>query len=372
MLRASLFAFVLFVGQAAGAQTAIETAREAAEMLRVAALSLSEARQLDERAKALTETIHAYEDGLSAMRDGLRRVAIHEKALALEFNANRENLSRLLGVLQSIERAPGPLLMIHPGGALGTARSATMLDDVNRALLFQSQDLRFQLEDLAEIKSIQDAARENLEAGLSGARDARVELASAISNRTHLPPRFGIDAETIASIVQSSNSLDGFAAGLAAVDPVQLPVVQNFRSNKGQIPSPVSGVVLRRFNEADAAGVRRPGVVVAAPALSLVTNPAAASVRYVGPLLDYGIVIILEPEIGVLVVLAGLKRVYVETGEVLPRGEPLGLLDGEEPLAADFLDQSVVSGGTKVLETLYIELRIDGAPTDPSDWFELK
>jgi septal ring factor EnvC (AmiA/AmiB activator) len=56
------------------------------------------------------------------------------------------------------------------------------------------------------------------------------------------------------------------------------------------------GTILRQFNEADAAGVARPGVVLATHPNALVTTPWPASVRYAGPLLDYGNVIILEPE----------------------------------------------------------------------------
>ena len=88
------------------------------------------------------------------------------------------------------------------------------------------------------------------------------------------------------------------------------------------------GQVLRAVGAADAAGVERPGIVVAAAPRALVVSPAAATIRYAGPLLDYGLVSILEPQSGLLIVLAGLGTVYGRIGEVLPEGAPVGLHAG--------------------------------------------
>ena len=54
--------------------------------------------------------------------------------------------------------------------------------------------------------------------------------------------------------------------------------------------------MLRGMNEADAAGIKRPGIILATRPGALVNAPTAATIRYVGPLLDYGNVMILEPQ----------------------------------------------------------------------------
>ena len=95
--------------------------------------------------------------------------------------------------------------------------------------------------------------------------------------------------------------------------------------------------VLRRPDEADAAGVRRPGLTLATRPRALVTAPWPATIRYRGPLLDYGNVMILEPGGGYLLVLAGLDTVYGEVGEVVAAGAPLGLMGGAETATAEFL-----------------------------------
>ena len=80
----------------------------------------------------------------------------------------------------------------------------------------------------------------------------------------------------------------------------------------------------------DGAGVVRPGWLVATAPRALVTAPRAGTVRYAGPLLDYGNVIILEPENDYLLVLTGLGTLFAERGEVVGTGAALGLMPGEE------------------------------------------
>ena len=168
--------------------------------------------------------------------------------------------------------------------------------------------------------------------------------------------------------------LEGFASGLVDIDEdnrlqIELP---DFETAKGTLPLPVNGTLLRRFNEADAAGLRRPGLLLATRPLSIVTTPWPATIRYRGPLLDYGNVMILEPSHGYLLVLTGLNHVYGEVGEVLPAGAPVGLMGGAAPNNSDFLSLSGDGSGSARTETLYIEVRHGKKPVDPEQWFAPK
>ena len=102
---------------------------------------------------------------------------------------------------------------------------------------------------------------------------------------------------------------------------------------------------------------------------ALVTTPAAATIRYRGPFLDYGQVVILEPQKDTLFVLAGLDQVYGEIGQVVPAGSPLGLMGGRISEIGDILSKSYSEGGTDFTETLYIEVRQGSLPVDPLQWF---
>ena len=379
MIRAAVFAAGLGLalgllprGGTAQADTA-GSAQAAMEALRAAGASLEQAEGARNRVAALTETVRAYEAGLAALRAGLRQAAIRERAIEEAFASESERLARLLGVLQTIQAAPATSLLLHPEGPVGTVRSGMILADVTPALAREAADLRRQLAEIATLRALQDAALGRLEDGLQGVQRARTELSRAVANRSDLPQRLVSDRQAMENLLNSADTLETFAGGLLSTAVVDSSVAvdnADIASAQGRLEMPVLGRVIRRANEADAAGVRRPGWVVATRPLTLVTTPWPATIRYLGPLLDYGEVAVLEPGEGFFLVLAGLGQVFGKIGEVLPKGAPVGLMGGAE-VAPDqaFLISTAEGGGAEATETLYIELRRNGEPLDPDDWF---
>ncbi len=353
------------------AQTVAETAERAADRLRDAATLLEVAQTKSDRVAALTETVQAYEDGLIAMRDGLRQAAIREQSLIAQLDAKSVEVSRLLGVLQSIERAPAPLLLLHPSGPLGTARGGMMTADVTPALQSEVESLRAQLSEVAILRTLQDRATSTLQDGLDGAQSARAALGQAISERTDLPRRFVGDQIQMQLLLASTQTLDAFAQGLAETVPSDAQTPTEI-AGKGALTSPVRGTILRRAGTPDAAGVVRPGVILAARPRALVTSSTPATVLFTGPLLSYGNVVILEPAANIMFIYAGLGEVYAAPGDVIDAGAPLGLLGGETGVVDDFLTQSDEVSSSNATETLYLEVRDGQSPVDPGDWFALE
>lgn len=353
------------------AQDPASAARAAGEQLSRAAEALAEAEGAQNRVKALTQVITAYEEGLEAMRDGLRRASLREQAVGAELQAREDEIAQLLGVLSTMGSAPVPVLLMHPSGPVGTARAGMILSEVAPALDARALELRDKVQELSVLRVLQQSAADKLQEGLEGVQEARTTLSTAMAERTDLPHRFTEDSVRTALLIASTETLEGFASGLSeiAIDeaPGSLP---DITSRKGALPLPAEGVILRRAGEADAAGIIRPGVLMATRPRALVTSPSAATVRYRGPLLDYGNVIILEPQSGILLVFAGLDVVYGQAGQVLPGGSPVGLMggagtEGDLLLAADAQDT-----GASRTQTLYIEVRQDNSPVDPLTWFK--
>jgi murein hydrolase activator len=367
MIRAA--ALVLLLAGPALAETVAEQAAKASAQLQSAVAALDTATEARDRVTALSQTIRAYEAGLGAMRSALREAALREAALQRAFDAKRDGIGRLLGVLATMEANPGPLLLLHPEGAVGSARSGMILADVTPALQSEALALKAELQELSDLRALQLSAGKVLESGLAAAQEARTALSQAISDRTDLPRRFIEDPDVLRGLLESADTLDAFAAGLSP-DPAN---AGTFSDEKGRLPLPVLGTLLRSPGEADAAGVRRPGVTLATRPHALVTAPWPATIRYRGPLLDYGNVMILEPGDGYLLVLAGLDILYGEVGEVVAAEAPLGLMGGPVPgsaaASADFVTQNPDGSGGRDTETLYMELRQGAAPVDPSEWF---
>ncbi|MEO1139002.1 MAG: peptidoglycan DD-metalloendopeptidase family protein [Pseudomonadota bacterium] len=368
---ATVLGAMLLVGPVWANENPAQAARAAADRLSRAGEMLDGAEGARNRVKALTETVQAYEDGLEAMRDGLRRAAIREETLARELQSREDEIARLLGVLQSIGQTEGPVLLLHPAGPAGTARSGMILSEVTPALEARAAELRARLEEVSVLRALQQNAADTLRNGLTGAQTARTELSQAIADRTDLPRRFTEDPVKTALLVASTETLEGFASGLSeiAVDEAagSLPGIEE---RKGTLALPVEGRILRRAGESDAAGITRPGIVMATQPRALVTTPAPATVRYRGPLLDYGTVIILEPQAGILLVLAGLDVVYGKTGEVLPGGSPVGLMGGTGSEDDALLIEKGKETGAQRTQTLYIEMRENNTPVDPETWFQ--
>ena len=370
ILRAGFLSLALLAAPLQAAADPAGAAREAAAQLEAASVQLQQADSSRDRVKALTTTVQAFEAGLAAMRDGLRRVARREAQLSAQLAARQEEVSGLLGIIQTIETSPPPVLMVHPSGPLGAARSAMMLAEVTPALQAKAQSLKVDLDEVQSLRLLQQNAAQTLEKGLAGVQAARVQLSTAIADRTTLPKRFTADPVRTAILISSTETLSGFADGLAEIAGGEIAETSADISDlRGSLPLPVEGLVLRGYGERDAAGIARPGLLIAARPRALVTAPTAATIRYRGPLLDLGNVVILEPQPETLFVLSGLAEVFGEAGQVIPEGTPVGLMSGENPKPDAILSLSGEGGGTDRTETLYIEVRMDNSPVDPETWF---
>jgi septal ring factor EnvC (AmiA/AmiB activator) len=342
----------------------------AADALEEASTMLDQAEGARDRVKALTETIQAFEAGLGAMRSGLRQAAISEAQISKRLAARDGEVAEFLGVLQSIGPGASPVTLLHPDGPAGTARAGMLLAELTPALNRKADALRMDLENVQTLRALQVDAKQRLQEGLTEVQAARTALNQAMANRTDLPRRFTADPVRTAILIASTETLDAFASGLSEIvtDEVE-PALVSLDGTAGELPLPVQGLVLRRANEADAAGVARPGIILATRPGAIVTTPTAATIRYIGPLLDFGNVVILEPQADILFVLAGLDVVYGEAGQVIAGGTPIGLMGGVSSKNGVELSPLREGTGTERSETLYIEVRQDNSPQDPANWF---
>lgn len=345
-----------------------DTARAAALSLLSAIDGLAEARDAPDQVSALTRAVQAHEAGLSALRVGLREATLREATLNRVLERQQADISRLLGAMMAIERIEGPAMLVHPQGPLATARAGMMMADLAPAMQARAQQIGQLARDLAELRGLQQLAIDTLDLGLGSLQGARTELSQAMADRRNLPPRVAEDETRMLVLLESVRTLEELASGLAerpASMSANLPV---FEAARGRLPLPVVGSVLHHAGEADAAGIVRPGLVLATEPGALVVSPWHGSVRYRGPLLSYGNVVLIEPGEGWLIILAGLDAVYPRVGEVLAQGDALGLMPGAEHIGDEFVQQDPVAGRS---ETLYLELRQNGQAIDPGDWFDL-
>jgi murein hydrolase activator len=358
---------VLLLGWAPAAEAAADAgdAIEAAEA-RVgaaeAALAAAEAEPV--HLARLAEAVSAYEGAVAALSGGAAQADGRTLALEDGFVARRTEIMRLVAALEAISRTPVPQRGIHPDGPLGAARAAAMMDRLEPALRKEAGALAGEVVALKAARSVEARGAAALAAAEARLAIARSKLAAAMA--AAVPPVEGPEVSALTMVARDSDTLTALAAALARTgDAPAAPAP----GSAAPLLWPVAGAVTRHFDEPDAAGVRRPGIVVGAPALAIVKAPADAVVRYAGPFLEYGYVTVLEPDGTSMIVLAGLAQLQVRTGASVKRGDLLGLMGGRSP----DVEESVSPGGdtgTGPEETLYIEIRQGRGPVDPEPLFQ--
>jgi septal ring factor EnvC (AmiA/AmiB activator) len=346
-------------------------ARKAQQSLDSAWNKLERSKSAKDRLSALTDAIISFEESLSLARDSLRQISVLEARAQQKLSVEEEAYGELIGVLLSIDKSPIQAELLHPDGPMSTARGGMLIADLLPALEEKVQSLRSDLEAARYLSELQYQVTLDLQVGLVALQETRAALGRAIADRDDLPKRFVEDPAQTAILLAAADTLDIFADGLSLIAKNEVEgSLPDITTRKGTLPMPVQGKVIRYFNEADAAGIKRPGIVVATSDNALVRTPTAATIRYRGPLLDYGLVSILEPQKDILYILAGLSTVYGDIGEVLPAGSPVGLMGMSEIFDEKNLIETLNESAGLRGETIYIEVRVNKAPENPLTWFE--
>ncbi len=338
--------------------------------LNSARTKLSSADSYRNRIKALSNLIQKTENSLSDLRSKYRFIKLQTGKLNKDLIFQKEKISKLAGALLVVGQEPLQSKLLHPEGALNTARSSLILSDILEGVRTEAEDLNRDLEKLQLLTNLSQRAEKEMQLSLEIIQTARATLVKAASDRTDLPQRFIDDPEKISSLSKSSKSLGEFAVALNSLErKLIIPNEPILKNNKGGLALPAEGLVTRKFNEADAAGIVRPGIIIRTKEYSIVTSPVAATVRYAGPLSDYGMVSILEPSEGILFIFAGLNQVFGEPGQILPEGSLVGLMGGEDINIKTFTTEKELNSG-RLSQSLYIEVRRNDEPQNPFDWFE--
>lgn len=369
-MRAAALLVALALAAPAAAEPRIDEARVA---LKAAEQVLAGASARGARLAALGQAARAHEIALTAFRDGLRRMAVRELEIRRGLDADSARLGNLIAALQSLSRAPRSALLAYPGGPIGAARSATMMAEISPGLETRIAALQDRLDRLRQVRTAQEVARIETRGALAALQELRAETAAALKSRRagtvvtrnelkEQAEAASRRARDLAGLAEAMRGLEAAPGGDALV---------RFSQARGLVPLPVAGDLVGGFGETDPWGRPGHGLSFRAPAYAEVTAPWDGTVRYAGPLVDYGEVVVLEPEEGWLIVLAGLVVADREVGEIVLAGERIGDLGGPVPASDEFLLEAASDDAQFPEKMLYLELRHGDQAVDPKDWFDL-
>lgn len=364
-----------FPSAASDPASVIEDAR--ADLTR-AGRALERASTPPEKLEALGRAAAAAEAALGAYRLLLRALAAEEASLAAAMAGDRESAARLVSALDSLSRAPRSALLAYPGGPIEAIRAASLMAAIAPELDRRRIDLALRLDRLAELRLREEAARAEAETLLAELQHLRAEAYRAVREHHGRAPADRALAAQAAAASARARDLAGLADALAGRGETATTAgtttsargaAAGFGEPPTPLPLPVAGRVTAGFHDHDPWGRRGAGLTLSAPPWAEVRAPVNATLRYAGPLTDYGQVAILEPRPGWLIVLAGLGRITRAPGETVLAGEALGDLGGLLPENEEFLLEATGKDGEILDRKLYIEVRRDGQPIDPEPWF---
>ncbi|RWL90346.1 MAG: hypothetical protein EOR68_30250 [Mesorhizobium sp.] len=340
-------------------------------------------------------------EDIGAKLEGLKD---EEQKLRASLMARRDVLAEVLGALQRMGLNPPPAILVKPEDALSSVRSAILLGAVVPELRQQTDRLMADLKEQTRVTASIEAERARLTTAVTDqtAEKKRLTMLLEAKKKLQADTQTAIAAEQRHSqeLAAKASSLKDLIASLEAdkarkaqdqakagerkstdsdttastTELAALPVPEAnrltgsapFSALQGQIALPVIGKIKRRFGTDDGNGAAMQGDMVATQSGAIVTAPADGNVLYAGPFRSYGQLLILNAGDGYHVVLAGMSRISVATGQSVLAGEPIGAM-GEARVAS-----TSASRNENSTSELYVEFRKDGKPVDPAPWWAVR
>jgi septal ring factor EnvC (AmiA/AmiB activator) len=338
-----------------------------------------------EAANALQES----EGKLVEIEAEIIRLSDEEQELSERLKAQRANLSDVLAALQALEMSRPPALLVSPRDANRAASAAILLADAAPRLEEKARALRQNIGRLTVLREGLGRQRAKFEKTRSDVESRRVELAGLVKKKQaerDVAASLAAAAakETAALALQATNlrevvrRLERFARSitprLKPPAPTGEPVPARpaarpagpkgerfvpskpFTQARGALRQPVVGRIVGEFGSPDAAGTLD-GVRIAAPDNATVLAPYEARVAVARAWDPIGNLMILDVGGGYHLLLLGFSMFLAEEGQVVAAGEPLASMSA--PAGAKEAD-------------LYLEIRKDGEPVNPSLWLSRK
>jgi septal ring factor EnvC (AmiA/AmiB activator) len=253
----------------------------------------------------------------AATTPALERLNVAETRLSADQAKNEHQLARLLSVLEQLKRDPPPALLVSPRDAKDAVRAAILVKAMTPQLQARAQVY-----------------------ALGATEVMRQRRLAAVQSEA----LFEQESRAAESLPEPEEKLP-LRGTLAAAQEGEL-------TPPARLILPASGKMARRFGDPLPGGGRSNGITLAAAKGSRVVSPGDGLVKYVGPVKGWGVIVILRLAGGYHLVLAGLDRTSVVTGQSVAAGQPVGW-------AAE---------GRQATSELYLEVREEGSPVDPAQW----
>ncbi len=364
--------------------------------------------------KHLVETgarVKNIERALSAVEKKLGRLSVREQSIRRSMAKRHDVIAALLSVMQRMGRQPPPVMATHRDDALKMVRSAMLLSSVipklSRELKETSTELNKLVSVVTETKQSALTLRQET-INLKTQRDRVQQLLNAkrtriLSQQNELKQvqaaakAYSRNAENLGQLiakldrnVSKTMGIDKYEKevrrgnkGISRVDPKtgrkirlvpgrktrvtslinpgRIKPALAFSRAQGLLPLPVSGTKVKKYGDTNDYGSTSKGLLLGTRNSAQVTSPCDGWVLYAGRFRSYGQLLIINAGEGYHILLAGMGKIDVSTGQFVLAGEPIASMGAQRLQAID------AKQGYD--QTLYIEFRKNERPINPDPWW---
>ncbi|MEP4052300.1 MAG: peptidoglycan DD-metalloendopeptidase family protein [Litorimonas sp.] len=304
------------------------------------------------------------ETELTTLEQETDNLTARAETLTVQIQADREQYSELLAALQRLEASPPPTLALTPRNAKRAADAGLLMATLSDQLKTRAEALSLNLtalevtqaqlalkkKDLSETRGKLQSEMKTVNAGLASKSKLEAKLSDEKNAAAAEADRLAAESKTLLELIaklesEASKVVPRTKPGLKpAPKPVLPKGTKRFAEAKGGMILPVSGRLVKSYGRGEKGHTYagRPGGQVIAP--------YAGRIEFSGPFKNYDNVVILNVGDGYFVLLTGLNDLFVDSGDTVRRGEPVGKLP------------------SRTGAELYIELRRNGSPVDPKPW----
>ncbi|MDF2797624.1 MAG: peptidoglycan DD-metalloendopeptidase family protein [Devosia sp.] len=376
-------------------EASITMSKERADELRAEIAAMQGDRTQQNAALiAAAQRVKLAEIEVADIEERLSGLIVQELDVRGRLDGADAEIANVLAALERISLNPPPALIVDPADALGSARSAILIAAIVPQLRAKADAVTADLQELTKIKEAALAEEAALRANYSVLEEEQLRIATLIAARSQGIAAVSADLEateqeamalaaratTLRELIDQLSArieegptppavegedavLSPEAIQTALANTARTEPAVPFGSAKGYLTLPANGVKVVEYGAGDGFGGISQGVSLMTRAEAQVVAPADGWVLYTGPYLNYGQIVILNSGQGYTVLLAGLETVTVSIGQFVLMGEPVGTMGSRT------IGRTVTTSAGNAQPTLYIELRHNSEPLDPTGWW---
>ncbi len=382
---AALFCLVFITGQAlpsfsfAAIDSSVEAKSELSKVTRQIRAAESEHKKLREKARAVQKeildvrrkmvsaasSIQEQEESLGRLEEKLKEFEDQQDFMKNRLEVRKMQRVKVLAALQNLAWKPTEALLAQPLEPQDTLRSALLLREAVPRLEYSTEGLRKDLTKIASLTTAIRAQYAQIKTMAKRLESKRRNMNVLIQKKTKLQSTFASEStrakEKASSLARQASDLKDLLARLDAESARQRKLHNTmgiptgaFMAARGNIPFPVKGNIIKKYGEMTDSGLSSKGITIKTRPNAQVISPYDGTVLFAGPFRGYGELLIIEHGDGYHTLLAGIGRLDTSVGQSLLAGEPVGIMVADSN------------------PSLYIEIRKNGQPVNPSTWLTNK